>query len=520
LKKSNKLKKKSNIAKFLLQKNLSNLLWRKYLLRRNGMKIARTPAVLLLFTAIHLASCSEKNSNNNELVLGLLLLNQGLSVAKATDLVNESEEDYAKNNWGLIEHSKLQSWISDWQANKPSHIPADGKLIVLQINAANSNFGFVPSNPAKGNFTFQLDRNFVFNQQRDNGLVSESVYYQADGKNVDQFLKLYGIHLKKDLVVFVSGDGNAGDVQTLARGIYWLRYWGADIRNLALLNGNLKDGNKEPGAVSWNLSTNPSNPPNNGTFSVRQLRVDNSIITLPLEDVLTIVDDNLETKKVPGITGKQFIIDARPLPQYNRTANGHDFTTNGTTNTNGLWITTSYASSGPPGGGIPKTYNLSEGYIKGAVNFFWQELFQGDSDAERASNGFRYKSKSDLQTIFQNKGYTKKATVVSQCRTNFEVQVNGFAALNILGYPTVYYDGSLVEWTSLVSEYPEADGVAIVNLEPGDPAYRFRTDSLSRRSGNFAYNPNTGGNRVKQAKINRNATTTRKLHLEDRAYKR
>lgn len=483
------------------------------------------------------AACKKDKSSNDGLLLGLLALNQqgsaGLQVNSARSLVNESNDNYAQNNWGLIEHSTLQRWTSNWRTNKPSHIPEDGKLIVLQLNAASSNHGFVPHNASQNVFTYNLDRSFVFNQTRDSGLVSETVAVQADGAKADEFLKLYNINLSKDLVVFVNGDGGAGDVQTLTRGIYWLRYWGADIRHLALLNGNLTNGNRETNATAWGtFAPTASTPPNNGTFSVKQLRNDNTILTLGLEDILAIVDDNYQTSRVSGITNRQVIIDARPAAQFNQTAQGHNFASgnNDTTDTQGQYITTSWASAGAPGGNTAKTYVLFEGHIKGAKTFFWQDLFEGES-AGAAGNGFRYKSKTALRQLFIDRlEYQEGQTIVSQCRTNYEVQVNGFAALNILGYPTVYYDGSLVEWTSLVSDHPDGGTSGdIINLQPTDPAYRFRTDTTERSNSprklingtwRVAYNrAESNPVRVRQARINRNATTTKLFQAQDRAYK-
>lgn len=129
--------------------------------------------------------------------------------------------------------------------------------------------------------------------------------------------------------------------------------------------------------------------------------------------------------------------------------------------------------------------------------------------------------------------------IVSQCRTNFEVQVNGFAARLILGYPTVFFDGSLVEYTSLVSDHPDE----ALNLRPTDPAYVFRTDTAERSqhyqpgateddvatttpddNGVAPYNVASGtaaeDRKTAQAVVNRNATTTRKALDEDREYKR
>jgi len=178
-----------------------------------------------------------------------------------------------------------------------------------------------------------------------------------------------------------------------------------------------------------------------------------------------------------------------------------------------------------------------EGHVKGAKTFPWANLLVDTGD-----NNWKYKSRAELESIFTAAGYAPadRATkvVVSQCRTNFEVQVNGFASRVVLGYPTVHFDGSLVEYLSLVSNHPTAE----FNLRPEDPAYKFRTDVPGRvrhyrasanveapttdedDAGVPAYNVPTGNGaadrKVAQAVINRNATTTRKALDEDREYKR
>jgi hypothetical protein len=274
----------------------------------------------------------------------------------------------------------------------------------------------------------------------------------------------------------------------------------------------------------------------NDGFSVKQLRADNTSLTLSLEEFLAIVDGNLSASGVVTGFDRQFIIDARPTPQFLRTAPNASFVSTHP----GQFITTGWNSSGAPSAdatGQAKTYVPVEGHVKGAVSFPWANLLE-----DVGSNNWKYKSKSTLEAIFTTAGYGPgdKATkvVVSQCRTNFEVQVNGFAARHILGYPTVHFDGSLVEYLSLVSNHP----TSALNLAPSDPAYRFRTD-LPTRSQHYqasadpevpttvesdtgvpAYNVPSGtaatDRKVAQAVVNKNATTTRKALDEDREYKR
>lgn len=520
-----------------------------------------TKTLTSLFLLSSLFFCAEKKADNNNILLGLLTLaaNQ-IKVNTVSELVNESADDYNQNQWGLITGSTLNSWVSNWQANKPSHIT--GNLIILQTDAANRRTGdspgrkpYVKSDPQLGVYVYLLNDytpsglptgGFRFNQTRDAGLIRNSVRYQANGEFVDDWLNTYGINPTKDLIVFAAGTGNgtipasaltsssaglAGAIQDITRGVYWLRYWGVDIKHLAILNGNLRSNFVL--TYPTQTSDSKSSLPAKGNFTVKSIRVDNTIITSGLEDIYEIAKNNLEAQ-IPGLTTKQFLIDARPTPQF---GSGRSAGVNGDIT---QYITTGWDSAGAPvvwgAGGdansantAGKTYVPFEGNIKGAVSFPWLALFEGftdsggvadDAAAEAAFNiGYRYKPKSNLKTIFANKGYTSGATVVSQCRTNFEAQVNGFAALNILGYPTTYYDGSLVEWTALIAAHPDNT----INQVPAD--FKWRTD-LNTVSV-FSYNPqitNSGAvggviSRVKPAGVNLQATTTKKFIQEDKAYK-
>lgn len=520
-----------------------------------------TKTLTSLFLLSSLFFCAEKKADNNNILLGLLTLaaNQ-IKVNTVSELVNESADDYNQNQWGLITGSTLNSWVSNWQANKPSHIT--GKLVVLQTDAANRVGGdghnpYVKSDPSSGVFVYLLNDyttpdlpsgGFRFNQTRDAGLFTNSVRYQANGAFVDDWLNTYNIDPSKDLIVFAAGTGNgasisadpgsatatvAGAIQDITRGFYWLRYWGVDVKHLAILNGNLRYNIISNLIQTAQTSTTKSTlPTTKGSYSVKQLRVDNTAITLGLEDVYEIAKNNLTASNVFGITNSQFLIDARPTPQF---GSGRSAGVNGDTT---QYITTGWDSAGAPvvwgasgdansANTAGKTYVPFEGNIKGAVSFPWLALFEGIPDSGSTSgvtataftNGYRYKSKSALRTIFTNKGYAVGNTVISQCRTNFEAQVNGFAALNILGYPTAYYDGSLVEWTALIAAHPDNT----INQVPAD--FKWRTD-LNTVSV-FSYNPqitNSGAvggviSRVKPAGVNLQATTTKKFIQEDKAYK-
>ncbi|MBX3259791.1 MAG: hypothetical protein KF782_08870 [Labilithrix sp.] len=463
-------------------------------------------------------------------------------------LTNESADDYAFNRWGLIEASTLETYAVNWATpdtaqagaapnGRPAHLAADARLVVLQLNGANRGAGesYVPSSPSSNVYVYEID-GFRFNETRDTGLISNSVRYQASGPTTDDWLSKYGIDLSRDFLVFAAGENAANNgafFQELARATYWLSYWGADLNHLAIVNGSLQKN--YTGTLSSNKIAEGSI--SNGGFTVKSLRVDHTGLTLPLEDFLKVVDGQLSAQNVVPGFNQQFIIDARPTNQWNRTApNASFFDTHP-----GQFITTAWSSTGAPSQdaeGQAKSYVLYEGHVKGAVSFPWASLV-----ADVDSGNWKYKSKADLAQIFTTAGYAPSdrtsKVIVSQCRTNFEVQVNGFAARVVLGYPTVHFDGSLVEYFSLVSGHPDAS----FNIGPSDPAYQYRTDTAARSqryeasptagappttvesdTGVTAYNEPSGAGegdrKVAQAVIDKNATTTRKALDEDREYKR
>lgn len=511
---------------------------------RNRFKLS---GILLpfLFLALTLSACGddegegEVDTNTDSETLGPIVT-QGPAL-----ITNTSADDYNHNRWGLLEAGTLEAFVNQWvdvdtadadavPNGRPAHLEEDARLVILQLNGANRSAGenFIPSKPEDGVYVFEID-DFRFNEARDTGLISNSVRYQASGPITDAWLGRYGIDLTRDYVVFAAGENtnaNGAFFQELGRAIYWLSYWGADLKNLAIVNGTL--GQNYEGELS-NSALAEGTISNDG-FSVRQLRFDNTSLTLPLEDLLQVVDEELAAIGLIEGFDKQIIIDARPSTQFYRNGEGSFHETHP-----GQFITTAWDSAGGPSQdevGRDKTYVLTEGHIQGATTFPWASLLE-----DVGENNWKYRSKDELVTIFSDAGYTPErvedTVVVSQCRTNYEVQVNGFASRVVLGYPTVHYDGSLIEFTSLVSEHPTAE----FNLKPEDPAYKYRTDIPTRithyEAGDNTEAPSTdrdddgvaaynvpGGEaplerKVSQATVNPNATTTRLALDEDQAYK-
>ncbi|XDD53425.1 hypothetical protein AB3N62_13185 [Leptospira sp. WS4.C2] len=70
-----------------------------------------------------------------------------------------------------------------------------------------------------------------------------------------------------------------------------------------------------------------------------------------------------------------------------------------------------------------QTFVPFEGSIKSSKTFPWADLLKDNAD------GYEFLDKAAIKTLFDTTRavYTPGTTIVSQCRTNFEAQVNGFA---------------------------------------------------------------------------------------------
>lgn len=443
--------------------------------------------LVALLTAGLLGACGGNNQKDDttNLLLGALALSNGVKVNSAVELSKESNDDYNLNEYGLITAQTLGKWVNNWSATKPSGI--NGKLVILQ-NGPSATVGkeYIAGN---GNdvvvysFTFSdganaLDGGDGFSQKRNSGL-SDTVSIIANGPKIDAILNRFGIDPVNDLVVFVSSANAANHVQGTLRGFYSFRYWGFDHKNLAFLNGTLprlsvSDGNFVP------FSSSTNTPPNfNNRYSVKSLRVDNTILMLPVEDVIKAVKSP-NNVTIPGLTSSIFVSDAR-----SSSGNSNEY--------NGVIRSTTSEVSGK--------YVGFEGRIKGAKDVPWTGLL----DTE-----FRFKPKPDLKAYYEVRGYQPGQTAIQLCRTNNRSQVTGFSYIAILGYPSTYYDGSWIEWGSLTGGGPAP------KLPPDSP---YRTD-LPELSDVITYNVAGDVDSNLPTNLNTFASTSRKIIEEDKAYKR
>jgi 3-mercaptopyruvate sulfurtransferase SseA len=321
-----------------------------------------------------------------------------------------------------------------------------------------------------------------------------------DGPTVDALLKKYNIDPLHDMIVCAQGAGGYGNVMGEGRCWYTLRYWGVDAAHLAVLNGGnnwLAASSMTPADFMTKPSPDPTFP---GTVSVRDLPADNTELQATVQDMLAILPSTDTNVLNDGV----FIWDARNEGQYSAGEN------DGTGAPVANYMTT-FQNNGS-----------SQGHPDGALDLNFSNLLI-------PAEGYRYKNKADLQSYldgnvdsngqgfidgtYQDVGagnaYQPGDTIYTYCETTFRAMITGIASAVVLGKPTRFYDGAMVEWHSL-SHLQDATGNYIL---PADSPWR--TDVVS------FFRPADAISKVATRTINNPyATSANAIVDADRAYKR
>jgi 3-mercaptopyruvate sulfurtransferase SseA len=432
------------------------------------------------------------------------------------ELVDESATDYANNEHGLITGARLKSWVEGWPAHRPAGVT--GRLVVLQVVPSAATSKVHVAENSNGVVSYLLPQSALL-QVRDNGL-SQIEAEIPSGAATDALLKKYGIDVTRDLVVLtfeqLPAEGTTpatanSIVQSVGRAWLTLRYWGYPRERVAILNGS----------VNWNaanlglpLSVSAAvAPPDDGTTSVRDLRVDNTRLVIPLGELLTTLKGGAGAWPL----AKLRVVDARGGAEALGLLKS---TSTGKTDCPSYTNTGTNTRCSPP----------FEGRIKGAKSVPWPNFLQS------AADGFRFLEKADAKATFDTlSGYQAGDLTIQYCRTNMRSMVTGIVAAVVLGYPTRFYDTSFIEWSHLAYGSTPKQRV----LPENSP---FRTDlpSLTEHATVTGYTPGgaydaatmpvtgwvDGPNYNDDADISPtpplvvpNASTTAKSVTDDRAYK-
>lgn len=362
-----------------------------------------------------------------------------LHVSTPAELTDESADDYEDNEHGLITGGTLKSWLDDWTGNRPADI--DGDLVIIQVVPSNvTSFNNLAANEEEGIRSYLVGAG-AFNIARDNGFSAFETDI-PDGATADAWLRTYDVDPTEDLVVLVfeqQGNTQNSIVQSIGRAWVFLKYWGTSSEHLAILNGSLNwNANNYGFPLATTGSHTFSDPPNDGTATVRDTWVDNTALSVPLEELITLLDRRADE---PGEDDGVRIVDARGGAEAYGLAKA---TSTGRINC------TSYTGTGTNA----KCSTPFEGRIKGAQSVPWPQFL------DTAPNGFRFFPKAQIKAIFDAQaGWDDDAELTIQyCRTNQRSTVTGIAASTILGYPTRLYETSFIEWGH-ASAGPEQTGL-------------------------------------------------------------
>lgn len=366
-----------------------------------------------------------------------------------------SADDYEQNVNGLITAATLKRWKDDWVSER-AKLGLTGKLVILQAAAGPEGAEYIAPNGANV-FTY-LSPSSEWTQVRTNGVI-ETVQVVPDGAQMDGILKKYNIDPTKDMIVAAMGTGSNPNAMNQGRIWYALRYWGVDKKNLAILNGGNQWINAN-GMMAGDFQVTPSAAPNNGVFSVKKLLVDNTQLQATVEDLLRVLPGANTNVKADGV----FIWDARSLGQYSAgemVEFGEDINSDVTGN---QACATAYCAPVNPNNYMWTFQNggSRQGHPFGTLQLQYTHMLD-------ATKGFSYRPKAELAAMLaggtnsrgngfvdasyglvgQGNAYQEGDTIYAYCETTFRAMITGVASAAILGKPTRFYDGAMVEWNSL-----------------------------------------------------------------------
>lgn len=366
-----------------------------------------------------------------------------------------SADDYEQNVNGLITAATLKRWKDNWTTER-AKLGLTGKLIIFQSTIGPVGAEYIMPNGSTV-FTY-LSPSSEWVQTRTNGVI-ETVSMVPDGATMDALLKKYNIDPRNDMIVAAMGTGSNPNAMSQGRIWYALRYWGVDKKNLALLNGGNQWINAN-GMTAADFQATPSAAPNSGTVSVKSLPVDNTQLQATMQDLLAVVPSGDTNVKNDGV----FIWDARSLSQYSAgemVENGED-TDSDTTGSQAC--TTAFCAPLNPNNYMWTFQNSGsrQGHPFGTLQLQYTHMLD-------ATKGFAYRPKaelaamlaggtnslgvgfvgSDYQLVGAGNAYQEGDTIYAYCETTFRAMITGVTSAVILGKPTRFYDGAMVEWNSL-----------------------------------------------------------------------
>lgn len=388
------------------------------------------------------------------------------TINRPAQIAQESDADYNNNVNGVVTGTTLKKWMTNWVTNRPAGIT--GKLVIFQVTVGPTGAEYVKADGA--NIFTYLSPSSEWIQTRINGVIETSSMV-PDGGTMDALLKKYNVDPSKDMIVAAMGTGSASNAMSQGRVWYALRYWGVEKEHLAILNGGNQwlKGNE---LATTDFQLTPNTAPGTGTFSVRSLTSDNTQLQATMQDMLQILPGTDSNEKSDGV----LIWDARSLGQYSagqKVELGED-TDSDTTGPQAC--ASAYCAPTNPNNYMWTFQNggSRQGHPFGALQLQYTNLLD-------SAKGFAYKPKAVLASYltgaadsrgigFVDSGYAAVGggnayqegdTIYTYCETTFRAMITGVTAAVILGKPTRFYDGAMIEWNSL-SNIIDKNGVFIL----------------------------------------------------------
>ncbi len=436
-------------------------------------------AALALAALLH--GCGGGSSEDPATVARQITVNSPAALAQV------SADNYDDNVNGLITGATLKRWKSDWARERPPGIT--GKLVILQASTGPAGAEYIK--PDGTQVLSYLSPSSEWIQTRNNGVI-ETQSMVPDGATMDALFRKYNIDPTRDMIVAAPGTGNTGNAMAQGRIWYALRYWGVEKSHLALLNGG-HQWLVTDSLTADDFQATPSAAPGSGTFSVKSLLVDNTQLQATVRDLLAA----LPSSDANVLNDRVFLWDARSVGQYAAGAlveRGED------TNSDVAGAQACGSAYCTPVNAANYRWTFQnggsrQGHPWGALQL--QYTYMLDS-----SKGFAYKPKSVLAAyltgapdasgvglidgsfglVGAGNGYQEGDTVIVYCETTFRAMITGITSAVILGKPTRFYDGAMVEWNSL-SNIADATGKAIL---PADSPWRTDVRSYFRPAMNTA----------------------------------
>ncbi len=406
--------------------------------------------------------------------------------------VQGTDLSYSSNKAGVIEASTLTSYIDDWKANRPEN--ANGRLVIFQAGAT-SNGKFLKHNESGDVVVYQIPGGGACDPSymRHDG-VSNIPGALLSGQYADGMINMFHLDPENDYVVFAVGEGSTG-MREIVRSWWVLVYWGWSNDRLAFLNGSVSYDFSETSGLSDYMVDSAAMPPAiPATYSVKTLAADRTDLQIYIKEMMDIAGKDDKTG--------YFIADARGTKEYTGEKKSRTADENCGLN------------------GDEQCYSPIQGHIRDAVDFPYTDILvmddqvedlNGDGVIDSKDSSFKFKTRSELESLYAEKGYKEGDKVITYCRTGRKATLITLTSYAVLDYPVAMYDGSWIQWAQMANA-EDVDGNKIL---PSDSLWRTDTTKYSE----IVYNEKPSMTQsAAPYNIDDSATDSNEVQLEDKAY--